>query len=695
MSTADLDFLAAGGESGALIRSIDWSKTPLGPPRMWPRSLQMVVQIMLASQFAMRILWGKELIFLYNDAYRPVLGINKHPGAMGRPTEESYTEIWDIVGPLFHRVLDGEAIGLDDYPLTLDRNGYLEECYFTLSYSPVHGDDNTVRGVLGVVHEVTDRVLGARRLRALRELAASAARARTPEIACITAAEAFATDAADVPFALVYLTELDGRTAKLVATSAYAAVPSPATIALDGRDSTAWPLHLAIATRDLQVIDDLERFGPLHAGPYPEPITKVVILPLTRPNLAVPHGFVVAGVNPRHALDDAYRGFFDLAMEHVVTALTNALADVNERRLAEEQRAKLFELFMQAPAGICVSSGPNHVFELSNPPYREIIGGRDVIGKTLAEGLPEVSDTVLPLLDEVYRTGEPFYGNEVRVPVLRDGVVTERDFNFIYQPLRDHLSGQIEGIFTLVVEVTQQVAARTRAEQLTSSLEITNRDLDQFAYVASHDLKAPLRGIANLSEWIEEAVRDIITDETKTHLSLLRGRVHRLEALIDGILSYSRAARERKTVEPVDLGALARDVRDLLAPGPDVTIVIGELPTINGERVPLQQVLMNLVSNAMKHGKLEAKPLRIELSSKDMGTWTELIVADDGRGIAPKYHDRIWGIFQTLEARDKVEGTGIGLSVVKKIVETRDGRVWIESEEGKGAAFHVALPLLR
>jgi hypothetical protein len=203
--------LVGGGEAGALLRSIDWSKNPLGAPGGWPTTLRTTVGIMLASRFAMRILWGPELIFLHNDAYRPVLGASKYPGAMGKRTEDSFPELWPVVGPMFRRVMAGEAVSLVDGILPLDRYGYLEECYFTLSYSPLSDDHGGVGGVLGIVYETTERVIAERRLRALRQLAAGLAGVKTPELVCQATRDVFAKATEDVPFALLYLRDGDPR----------------------------------------------------------------------------------------------------------------------------------------------------------------------------------------------------------------------------------------------------------------------------------------------------------------------------------------------------------------------------------------------------------------------------------------------------------------------------------------------------
>ena len=235
-----------------------------------------------------------------------------------------------------------------------------------------------------------------------------------------------------------------------------------------------------------------------------------------------------------------------------------------------------------------------------------------------------------------------------------------------------------------------EVHEQTSLEQAIK-LEQSNRELDQFAYVASHDLKAPLRGIANLAQWIEEDLGDKVTGESQDHLRLLRGRVHRMEALIDGILEYSRAGRVRDKTERVDVAALLAEIAELLGPKATSALVVEPpMPVLVSERVPLQQVFMNLVNNAIKYGPTAG--LRIEVRSVGEGDMVRFSVSDNGPGIEPQFHERIWQIFQTLAPRDQVEGTGIGLSVVRKLVETRGGRAWVDSNPGNGSTFSFTWP---
>jgi hypothetical protein len=209
------DCRAGGGEMGALMRSTDWTNTVFGPVARWPQSLRTAMSIMLESRFAMVVAWGPDFRFFYNDRYRPILG-TKHPAALGAPGVEIFPEVWAVVGPEFERVRRGEAFAIDDWLLPLERNGYLENCWFTLSYSPIRDETGGVGGLLAVVAETTGRVEGERRLATLRELARRAADATTPEEACGNAARAFEANPTDVPFALLYLLDSDGTAARLI-----------------------------------------------------------------------------------------------------------------------------------------------------------------------------------------------------------------------------------------------------------------------------------------------------------------------------------------------------------------------------------------------------------------------------------------------------------------------------------------------
>ncbi len=247
----------------------------------------------------------------------------------------------------------------------------------------------------------------------------------------------------------------------------------------------------------------------------------------------------------------------------------------------------------------------------------------------------------------------------------------------------------LKGVFQ---DISKEKEAERQLKEYTGDLERINKELDQFAYIVSHDLKAPLRAINNLSMWIEEDLEGKLEGETKYQFQLLRGRVSRLEDLINGILSYSRAGRIKVNPTKVDVGQLVFGIIEMLSPPAQYQITVQDnLPVINAEKIALEQIFSNLISNAIKYNGSNPEPT-IKITCEEEGAWYKFGVADNGQGIEPEYHEKIFVIFQTLEARDKVEGTGVGLAIVKKIVEEKDGKVWVESAKGEGAHFYFTWP---
>jgi signal transduction histidine kinase len=311
---------------------------------------------------------------------------------------------------------------------------------------------------------------------------------------------------------------------------------------------------------------------------------------------------------------------------------------------------------------------------LRDPRVVRIVDLRVESSAPLPAELPIASYFAVPVIGRSGRTiGTLAFGH------ARPGVFTEETERLI------------AGVAATAAIAMDNARLFQEARDLIAALETSNRELDQFAYVASHDLKAPLRGIANLAQWIEDDLGERLDDQSRTHLHLLRGRVGRLENLIAGILAYSRAGRGSTEQASVDVAALVAEVWELLAPPATARLqVTTALPQLRTSRVHLQQVLLNLIGNAIKYNA--ERELVITIAARRNGRRWEIAVADDGIGIAPEFSEKIWGLFQTLERRDKVESTGIGLSVVRKIVESHGGKAWVESELGRGATFWFTWP---
>lgn len=258
--------------------------------------------------------------------------------------------------------------------------------------------------------------------------------------------------------------------------------------------------------------------------------------------------------------------------------------------------------------------------------------------------------------------------------------------------------GHVIGIFGIFWDITARKQAEQALDALNEDLEDTveelrrsNRELHEFAYVTAHDLKAPLRAIGTLADWVHEDYGDKLESKGREHMQLIKGRVSRMNELIDCILRYSEIGRVARQLEPVELDALVAETIEVMDPPENIEIVIdGPLPVLDCQRIRLLQVFQNLIDNAIKF--MDKEQGRVEIGCHDKAEQWEFYVKDNGPGIEKKYHERVFRMFQTLMPRDELESSGIGLAVVKKIVELYGGQVWIESESGQGSTFRFTLP---
>ncbi|HEX9151803.1 MAG TPA: PAS domain S-box protein [Flavobacterium sp.] len=239
-------------------------------------------------------------------------------------------------------------------------------------------------------------------------------------------------------------------------------------------------------------------------------------------------------------------------------------------------------------------------------------------------------------------------------------------------------------------DITQEKLAKENLNTALADLEKKNKELDQYAYIVSHDLKAPLRAINNLSEWIVEDMPEM-PDAVSANFELLRGRIQRMENLINGVLEYSRIGRTKIEKETTDLKKMLHQIIDSIVPieGFEV-LIVDTIPVIETERILLQQVFSNLISNSVKYNDKAIG--KIECLYEILPDSHQFTIKDNGPGIAEEYHKKVFEVFQTIEARDKKESTGIGLSIVKKIIEEKGGAIYIESENNKGTSFIFTLP---
>lgn len=661
LNNADLPFLQGGGEMGVLIRSIDWSLTPIGHPAAWPSALKITAGVLLSSPFPMYIAWGKEYIQLYNDGYRPILGATKHPHAMGISSSKTFPEIWHIVGPMFDEVMHGKPTWAPDFMYVLERNGFPEECYFDFSYSPIKDETGDIGGILVTVIETTEKV------------------------------KAF-------------------------------------------NDTK-------IAQQNLE----------------------------------------------------------------------------NSQAETAQQRDRLNQFLMQAPAGICVLDGPELVFELINPRYRQLFPGRDLLGKPIREALPEIKgQPIWEVLQDVYNTGKTFEGNELLIPLARttDGPVEDRYFNFIYQARRNS-AGQVDGILVFVFEVTEMVLAATellktkdnlkmattsaqlgtfdmdlkkgtmdwdercrtlfgishqdtvsyekdflpglhpddreRVEKLINNvfiksisngdydveyrtvgaednelrwvramgkayfdeqdkpvrfvgsvMDITERKLDElrkndFIGMVSHELKTPLTTLTSIIQIGQAKLKNSEDKFLAGAMEKANRQVKKMSSMINGFLNISRLESGKILVvkQAFDLGQLAKEMIDeteMIISSHHIQFEPCAPIIVNADREKIGSVISNLLSNAVKYSP---KGKTITVKCEVIENNVVFMVKDEGMGIMPRDKEKLFERYYRVESNQTqhVSGFGIGLYLSAEIIQHHRGKIWVDSEIGAGSTFYFSLPL--
>ena len=506
------------------VRAFDWGSGSLGPVERWPQALRSTVKTMLASRFAMFLVWGPERVFLYNDAYTPILGA-KHPGALGMPVARLWSDAWAQIGPIFDEAFANRASYFEDLPLRVARNGFDELAYFTFSYSPLRGDDDEIEGVLCVCAETT------------------------------------------------------------------------------------------------------------------------------------------------------------------------AAVKLRQRQGEENERLRL--LFEEAPGFAALLLGPGHILEMHNAAYSKLIGGRAVLGKTVADALPEaIEQGFVQILDEVFASQRPFIGRDAPYTSVRasDGAKIEFYVDFIFQPMIGG-DGESVGVFVQGHDVTEQ----TRARQ---ELEAADRQKDRFIATLAHELRNPLAPISAAAYLLQSPN---VTPATAERAAEVIGRqIKQMARLLDDLLDVARIAREqvalRKELCRADalIGLAIETARPAIdAKGQRLSVDLGGSPIqVDGDRARLVQVISNLLANASKYTRPGGN---IWIESRRSGDIWLLSVKDDGVGISAESIDRVFNIFaheQNALDRDH-GGLGVGLGLARGLIELHGGSIEARSDgAGKGSVFIVRIPAI-
>ncbi len=439
----EFQFLSGGGDMGELIRATDWSKTPLGNPQDWPQSLRTIVSVMLDNPFGMYIAWGKKYTQLYNDGYRPILGETKHPNALGISTRETFAEIWHIIGSMFDDVMKGIPVGFPDFMLPLDRNGYVENCYFDFAYSPIRKEDGEVGGVLVTVVETTARK------KMVEELKESEDRYRIKKEELEEAFSKiklfkFMVDNAGDPFILM---REDGSFAYLN------------NIAQKKWGYTREELD-NMRVPDVDPNFDIDKFKALFSQVQTDTVSPFESLHKNKEGKIYPVEISLGSLQM-----EGKPLMFSVARD--ITVRKKAEKEmIDASRKIEESEKRFRDSVQQAPLAIAILRGPDFIVELANDAYQLLVDrtAGQLMGNPILEVLPEAKEVVDPLLNEVIRTGVPFYGNEFYVPIKRLGKSVHCYFNFVYYPLKDE-DNQISGIMAVAMEVTTLVTAKHILEE--------------------------------------------------------------------------------------------------------------------------------------------------------------------------------------------------------------------------------------
>jgi PAS domain S-box-containing protein len=638
------------GEMADLTRSFDWSSTAVGPIEEWPDTLLTTVNLILGTRHPMFLWWGDELIQFYNDAYRPSMGSDKHPKALGQHGRECWPEIWEAIGPQIEGVMTrGEATWHEDQFLPIYREGRLEDVYWTYSYSPVRDSDGVIRGTLVTCSETTGRVVAEQRVRESEE-----------RLRLAQAVGGLATWEWDLVSNRVLW--------------------SPGSSEVFGVSAN----ELQTAEQVIEKIHPEDRMSTVFA------LDKAV-----KEHSEYSHEFRV--ITPNGSIRWLVgRGRPAYSPEGTPSRMLGVNWSITERKQAEEQlkteRQRLLELFRQAPAFVAVLRGPDHVFELANPLYMELVGRTDLIGRTLRDAVPEAMEQGYGgILDQVYATGVPFVAHGYRITLARGkgNASEERILDFVYQPIQE-VDGSVSGIIAFGVDVTE----RKRAEgALRDSEKIAA--VGRLASSIAHEINNPLEAITNLL-YLVEVESD--PSQAKDFIALAQHEMARVANIVTQTLRFHRQSTRAKDVSLPDTvdGVITLFIGRSANSEVTITRQYRTKKMIVGYEGDLRQVFANLIANALDASSHNG---HITVRVREATDWStgrrgvSVTTADDGQGMPNETRRRIFEPFFTTKDQT---GTGLGLWVTAEILQNHQAKVKVRSRvNGKyrGTTFSIFFPL--
>ena len=667
-AVSNLPFLSVDSEMGRLMREHDWQPSGLGDPATWPPSLKSKLNTIMHSAFPMFLFWGKDLICFYNDAFRPSLGIEgKHP-ALGKRGQDVWAEIWDFIGPLIEQVMTtGKPVWFEDQLVPFYRNGQIEDIYWTFSYSAVTNDTDDINGVMVICTETTEKVSLMKKLEESNKL------------------YSFAIEASELA-----TWDLDPVTNKLLANSR---LKEWFGIDADKEADLSIAMNAILPADRNRVTDAIARALDCSSDGHYD----------------IEYTIVNSTTGQRRVVRAKGKASFD---EHRSPIRFNGtLQDMTTEALAREENQKLAVLVENSVdlMAILKLDGRNSYINKA---------GRELLGIDV-----DADVTQIPISD--FHTPEQlaFVESEIITGVMSKGkwagqfaILNGRTGEIIplynnCHRIDDERTGEPIGVGTVMRDIRTELNARQRLEdevkertrdlvKLNEELERKNKDLASFAFVSSHDLQEPLRKIQTFISRIEWENDIVLPPQVLGYFDSIKRSATRMQTLINDLLNFSKTNNTDEGITVTDLNEVLNDVlRELQDRTPAVHA--DTLPALKAIPFQIRQLFTNLITNSIKFARQET-PLTVTIRSEMANApgqsnedklYHRISFSDNGIGFEPVYKDKIFEVFQRLHSREQYDGTGIGLSICKRIMENHGGFITADSSPGNGATFYLHFPL--
>jgi len=669
---------------GELIRSFNWSATALGNPENWPLPLRQTISLMFTINFPMLICWGEEYIQLYNDNFRPVNGVTKHPKALGGSAKDTYAEIWETIGPMFAEVMNGKTIGFPDFMVPLDRNGYPEECYFDFSYSPINMENGQAGGVLVICVETTDKVNSIKKLNSLnnQQLAANEEisvvneelASANEELAVINEELAVVNEElAATNEDLIEAQNILKRNERLFRSIAIN-IPESLIVVIDKQH------RYVMVEGDLMEKMGYERVD--YEGKHPTEIGQTERYNASKHlydrmmagekfslERQAPTGehFIVHLVPLKNESGEVDAG---LVMEMDITSI----------KQAEEKSAKLAAIVESSDDAI-ISKTLESVITSWNDSAQRMFGytADEIIGEMIYKLIPPDRQDEEPLIIARLTKGDRVEHFETK-RLTKDGRLI--DVSLTISPIKDK-QGNIIGVSKIARDITERKLDEIRK--------------NDFIGMASHELKTPLTSLNAIMQVTSAKLKNNDDPFLAGAMDRANTQVKKMTSMINGFLNISRLEAGKLLIEKeaFDLNQLLREVFEetqLIVNTHKVSLVQSGTISVNADKDKINSVVSNLVSNAVKYSP---RGRSIEIGSIIQQDTVVAYVKDEGMGINAQDLPRIFDRYYRVEGDDTrhISGFGIGLYLCGEIVRRHDGKIWAESEVGKGSTFYFSLPL--